>query len=427
LQEYSAPRQIDQLPRIAPGTKLAQGARDPRVAMLRERLRAQGEYGAAVPDDPDLFEPALADALVRFQRRFGLPANGVAGPGTIAALNQPFDDKKAEQIRINLERMRWFYDDLPADYVLVDVAGFMAHVVRDGRIDWSTRVVVGTPKDQTPSFRDEMEHVVFNPTWTVPPSIQKKMRGASSRFKVLDRRTGRAAYGANVSDTSRVSLVQGPGPTNALGRVKFIFPNDQAVYLHDTQSKGLFSQSVRAFSHGCVRVQNPLKLAEVILDRPNWDQSAINRVVSTNQTRYVLLEERLPVLLYYLTAYADEHGKVGFRGDIYGRDAALRAAFKGPASDLRIGFPAPRPLLDPAAEVSSTAPSRGHAAPARTAPATPPATDGRPSPPQAEPAATPNAAPRATITQEHASAPIITLDAPRDRTGLETGVSGTSL
>jgi hypothetical protein len=285
-------------------------------------------------------------------------------------------------------------------------------------------VVVGTPKDQTPSFRDEMEHVVFNPTWTVPPSIQKKMRSVSSRFKVVDRHTGRATGGGNVSDNTRYSIIQGPGPTNALGRVKFMFPNDQAVYLHDTQSKGLFGQSVRAYSHGCVRVQNPLKLAEVILNRPNWNQHEIDRVLSTNKTRYVFLEERLPVLLYYLTAYADDNGKVGFRGDIYGRDAALRQAFSGPASELRIGFPAPQPLVDPAAEPTQLGPDGGRPG---TAPLRPAADDPAPAP-QLEPTPAAPAA-RATLTQGGAAVPAVNLGETRgrDAAGQPSGTPGTNL
>ena len=294
-------------------------------------------------------QPFFYVGLKQALREYGRFAGSSLGGGTFTAPNQPQDSQQGELIRMNLERMRWFYDDLPADYVLVDVGGFMAHVVRDGRIVWSTRVIVGTPKAQTPSFRDEMEHVVFNPTWTVPPSIQKKMRGVSSKFKVVDRRTGRPLGAANLSDTQRVSLVQGPGPTNALGRVKFMFPNDHAVYLHDTTSKGLFGQPMRAYSHGCVRVQNPLKLAEVILQHAQWDKSQIDRVVASNKTKYVFLKERLPVLIYYLTAKANDSGRVEFRSDLYGRDAALRTAMKGSPSQLRIRFPAPMSVVDPAA------------------------------------------------------------------------------
>jgi murein L,D-transpeptidase YcbB/YkuD len=386
---------------IPAGRRLVQGNRDPRVVSVREHLRAHGEYGPTAPDAPDLFDAELREALMRFQRRFALPADGALGARTVAALNQPLGGGKVEQIRMNLERMRWLYDELPGDYVFVDVGGFMAHVVRAGQVDWSTRVVVGTREAQTPSFRAEMEPVVFNPTWTVPPSLQKKMRGVSSKFRVLDRRTGRAAGGANVADYRRVSIVQPPGPSNALGRVKFIFPNDQAVYLHDTQSKGLFSQSVRAYSHGCVRVQNPLKLAEVILNlkRPAWDQHEIGRVVASNKTRYVPLEDRLPVLLYYLTAKADENGRLEFRPDIYGRDPALRRALNGPPSELRIGFAAPSPLVDP--EAVQTAGPQQPAGTQVPAPVT-----GNPPAPPAGPG------PGVTLTQGAPAARGLSLDLP---------------
>lgn len=354
LAEYQGDRRLRDLPQIPAGKRLTPGMRDPRVPLIRERLSMLGDYRDGVPSDPEVFDSALRTALTAFQSRNGLTADGVAGPGTVVALNRPYDPSSVDKIRINLERMRWLYDRLPDDYVLVDVAGFMAHVVRGGKVEWSTRVVVGTPDKQTPSFRDEMEHVVFNPTWTVPPSIQKTMRGAG-KFKMVDRRTGRAVSGGNANDWRRYSLVQPPGPKNALGRVKFIFPNNQSVYLHDTPSKSLFSLPVRAYSHGCVRVQNPVKLAEVILNKPAWGESEISRVIATERTRYVFLQERLPVLLYYLTAVADENGRVSFRRDIYGRDAAVREAFaKGP-SEPRVTFGKPEPVVVPDPEAASTA------------------------------------------------------------------------
>lgn len=351
------------------------------------------------------FYAKLRQALGEYGGTAGSSLGGVG----VTALNKPQDSNKVELIRMNLERMRWFYDDLPADYVLVDVGGFMAHVVRDGRIDWSTRVIVGTPKAQTPSFRDEMEHVVFNPTWTVPPSIQKKMRGVSSKFKVVDRHTGRPLGAANLSDTQRVSLVQGPGPTNALGRVKFMFPNDHAVYLHDTTTKGLFGQPVRAYSHGCVRVQNPLKLAEVILQHSQWDKSQIDRVVASNKTKYVFLKERLPVLIYYLTAKANDSGQVEFRSDLYGRDAALRTAIKGPPSPLRIRFPAPVSVADPA-EVATAQSGPEQRGGSEAGPARP-----QPRPPESvrEPSPTASPAPRPTLTQGATPGQGLNLDLPR--------------
>ena len=350
LDDYRGGDHLKNLSPIPSGEILARGSRDPRVVLVRERLRLLGDHAAADPDDPKRFDADLRKSLITFQRRFGMTADGVAGPSTLAALNRPYDSAKADKIRINLERMRWFFDDLPPDYVFVDVADFMVHVIRDHAVNWSTRIVVGTPEQQTPSFRDEMEHLVFNPTWTVPPSIQEKMRAVPSRYKVVDRRTGRTVRGGNISDHRRYRLVQEAGPDNALGRVKFMFPNGQAIYLHDTPSKRLFSQRTRAYSHGCVRVQDPLTLAEMILAKPNWNQSEINRVVRSNKTRYVNLDEHLPVILYYLTARADADGEPSFRRDIYGRDRALLRAIDGPPSPLRIAFPKPRAVPEPVPE-----------------------------------------------------------------------------
>lgn len=341
LRQFIAAERLRDLPPIPEGKLLSVGSREERVGLVRNRLAALGSELGAPAAEPNLFDVTLGESVMAFQRRFGLSVDGVVGSATLAALNRPYESAKADKIRINLERMRWFYDGLPPDYVLVDVADFMVHVVRGGAVEWSTRVVVGTTEQQTPSFRDELEHLVFNPTWTVPPSIQKKMRGVSSRYKVVDRQTGRRVSGGNISDHRRYRIVQEAGPGNALGRVKFMFPNGHAIYLHDTPSKGLFSHHTRAYSHGCVRVQNPLKLAEVVLNEPTWDQAAISRVLGTNKTRYVHLDQHLPVILLYLTAEADATRGLSLRPDIYQRDAALERALQGPASPIRIRFPEP--------------------------------------------------------------------------------------
>jgi murein L,D-transpeptidase YcbB/YkuD len=341
LQRYTAQTSLAGLPPLPAGSNLAQGNRHPRVAMLRDRLARLDGEAAATPSDADLFDTALHEAVVSFQRRSGLAADGVVGPSTLAALNGHGDETKAEQIRINLERMRWLYQDLPEDYVFVDVAAYKVHLARGGGFVWSTRVIVGTPETQTPMFRDTMDHLVFNPTWTVPVSIQKKMGRVSGDYRLVDRRTGKQVGSGNSGDYARYRLVQAPGPKNALGRVKFMFPNRHAIYLHDTPGKAAFGRQERALSNGCVRVQDPLALAETILDQPGWDRSGIDRVVERGRTRYVDLADTLPVLLYYLTAFADEQGKVGFRQDIYGRDEALRAAFSGPVLRTRIAFPEP--------------------------------------------------------------------------------------
>jgi murein L,D-transpeptidase YcbB/YkuD len=341
LRGYTAQTALAGLPPLPGGSKLARGTRDPRVAMLRERLARLDGVPASTPSDADLFDQALHEAVMSFQGRSGLAADGIVGPSTLAALNEYGDETKSEQIRINLERMRWLYQDLPADYIFVDVAAFQALLVRGERFAWSTRVIVGTPETQTPMFRDTMEHLVFNPTWTVPVSIQKKMGRVSGDYRLVDRQTGKQVGGGDARDHRRYRLVQAPGPKNALGRVKFMFPNRHAVYLHDTPGKAAFGRQSRALSNGCIRVQDPLDLAEAILDGSNWDRSGIERLVERGHTRYVELTETLPVLLYYLTAFADEQGKVGFRQDIYGRDEALRAALSGHVLRTRIAFPEP--------------------------------------------------------------------------------------
>ncbi len=343
LNRYGTGTQPDLigLPPVPGGTRLASGSRDPRVAMVRERLLRLADQGPSGQVDAELFDSDLHAAVVAFQLRSGLTPDGVVGSATLAAINGYGDARRVEQVRINLERMRWLYSDLPPDYVFVDVAGFKVHLARDGRFVWSTRAVVGTVKTQTPMFRDTMDHLVFNPTWTVPESIQKKMGRLGDDFRVVDRQTGKRVGGGAVRDHRRYALVQLPGPKNALGRVKFMFPNRHAIYLHDTPSKALFGRQARALSNGCVRVENPLELAEVILNQAHFDQAGIRQLVARGQTRYLNLSNPLPVLLYYLTAFADEEGHVVFREDVYERDAALRQAFSAPVLEARIGFPDP--------------------------------------------------------------------------------------
>ncbi|HCS92403.1 MAG TPA: murein L,D-transpeptidase [Chromatiaceae bacterium] len=342
---------------IPGGTNLSLGMQDQRVPLIREHLAVIDGYQSATPVDPEQYDADLVAAIKGFQQRSGLSQDGVVGPNTLRALNQPIDDRLLT-IRANLERMRWLYNELPPDYLFVDVAAFRLHLFRDHQEVWTTRVITGTFDDQTPMFRDEMEHIVFNPTWSVPASIQKKMRGVSSRYKVIDRRTGRRVSGVNASNYKRYRIVQPAGPSNALGRVKFMFPNGHAIYLHDTPSRHLFARAVRTYSHGCVRVKDPLTLAQQVLNQPSWDQSTINRVVKRGKTRYVRLDEHLPVLLYYLTAFADEQGRVGFRRDVYKRDKRLFAALERPADTDRIAFVEPESEPESAAVTQPVTPSQ---------------------------------------------------------------------
>jgi murein L,D-transpeptidase YcbB/YkuD len=269
------------------------------------------------------------------------------GPRTLDALNQPVS-ARIRQIRVNMERARWVQRDLPDDFLLVDIAGFRASLVRGGEEVWHSRAQVGRPYRETPLFRADLTYLELNPTWTVPPTVlEEDILPATRRdpdylsarnIRVLDRRGASLDPGAIDWSTVRARsfpylLRQDPGPNNALGRVKFMFPNPHSVYLHDTPSKSLFERSQRAFSSGCIRIEDPLTLAELVLDDPQWDRARITREIGTGRTRTLSLARPLPVLLLYWTAEVGDDGRVYFREDLYQRDAKLLQALNAPARE----------------------------------------------------------------------------------------------
>jgi len=336
-------------PQMPAGPTLRPGAADPRLSVLMQRLAATGDMEYIQTFAPVTEYDSVIQAGVRqFQKRHGLDTDAIIGKATIAALNVPVE-KRVKQLEINLERARWVLDDIEDDFILVNIAGFRAYLMRDREIAWETKVQVGTAYHQSPVFRDEMKYVVFNPTWTVPysiaskemlPAIQADPEYFQKRdFDVKDR-------SGNIIDPSTVdwssvtrrtfgyTLVQRPGPANALGRVKFMFPNEHAVYLHDTPSKYLFGQAERAFSHGCIRVENPYEFAELLLGA-GWDQDKIAATLDSKETKTVLLPKPLPVLLMYWTAIVNKAGEVYFYNDVYERDPSIAAALDEPfALDL---------------------------------------------------------------------------------------------
>ena len=330
---------------VPEGATLKPGASDARVPVIAERLAATGDIPSAQGfANSTLYDPRLEAGVRKFQTRHGLESDGVIGPGTLRAMNVSIADRIA-QLRVNLERARWVFDDLAEDFVIVNIAGFKAYVVRGGELVWQTGVQVGKTYHQTPVFRDEMKYVVFNPTWTVPYSIATKemlprIKNDPGYFETRDfdikNRSGELVSPASI-DWSQLSrgnfpytFVQRPGPRNALGRVKFIFPNEHAVYLHDTPSKALFGRAERAFSHGCVRVQNPFDLAEVLLGSAGWDRGKIQSTLDGLETKTVYLPEPLPVLLLYWTAEAGPDGDAHFYTDVYERDARVAKALDEP-------------------------------------------------------------------------------------------------
>lgn len=302
---------------IESGPVLKPGMTDRRVPALRTRLAASGDLAGAAVDGEE-YDDALVTAVKGFQDRHGLPADGVAGPTTLAALNVPVE-QRIDQIRATLERGRWVMNDLPDRFVLVDVAAFQVYVAEQGQLKWSSRVVVGKPYTKTPIFRADMKYIVLNPTWTIPASIVRKeiLPGMRRDPNYLAKKGYKRING---------QFVQPAGKRNALGRIKLMFPNPHSVYLHDTPSQSFFDETSRTFSHGCVRVHKPVELAAQVLDDPAWSVGTLEEAIATGATRTILLKDPMPVLILYWTASVDADGRVVFRPDVYGRDPAVLRA-----------------------------------------------------------------------------------------------------
>ncbi len=330
---------------VPPGPTLRNGMQDERVTALRARLNVTGDLEKGAASDPALFDAPLEAAVQRFQERHRLGADGAVGAGTLQALNVPVA-ARIDQIRVNLERARWVLHDLGADFVIVNVAGFQVALFRGGKSIWSARSQVGKPYRETPVFRSEMQYLVFNPDWTVPPTILAQdilpaMRRdpsylATKRLQVLDGNgksvdPGSIDWSRNWGSSFPYVLRQQPGPDNALGLVKFIFPNKHFVFLHDTPSKALFEKEDRAFSSGCIRVEKPFELVELLLDDPKqWSRQHIEAVIQSGKTRTVYLREPLPVLLLYWTAAVDDAGRLHFIPDVYQRDPDVLQHLEAP-------------------------------------------------------------------------------------------------
>lgn len=324
-------------PAVGKGPTLKPGMSDVRIGEMRANLEARG-YSGIEGSDPDIYDDDLLIAVKHFQNRHGLDVDGLAGPATIAALNVTARER-VNQIIVNMERWRWLPADLGTRHVFVNQAAFEMFFVRaEGSAD-RRRIIVGKPYHKSPMFSDLISYVEFNPTWTVTPNIAvneflPKLRrdpgylarnnyllyaGWSASSPVVDPYSvdwhsvtpGRFPY----------RIVQQPGPKNALGYVKFMFPNKFNVYLHDTPSRQLFASTGRAFSHGCIRVQEPVEFAEKLFAADgSLTPSAIGSILGSKKTKRVVLNSKVPVHLAYFTAWIDEDGIPGFFADIYGRD-----------------------------------------------------------------------------------------------------------
>ena len=335
-------------PAIPDRSTLQLGDSGPPVVALRERLRLEDDLGPAAQQDTALFDDGVEQALKKFQRRHGLAADGAVGAATRAELNVRVE-RRVEQLELNLERWRWLPKDLGRRHIIVNIAAFELEVVDEEAMVLSMRVVVGRPFDRTPVLSDTMRYIVLNPYWHVPRNIAAgellaKVRQDPSylaRFKLrVFPNSGPDAREVDPTtvDWSAITparfpfrLRQDPGPLNALGRVKFMFLNKYNVYLHDTPARPLFDESQRDFSHGCIRIEQPIELAVYLLRQdPRWNRDALLGALAEAVDRTVPLPEPMPIHLLYWTAWADEDGTIQFRRDIHGRDAPLLRALRAP-------------------------------------------------------------------------------------------------
>ncbi len=341
------------LPRVPPGPALRTGARGPRVTALIRRLKATGDVPADLRPG-DAYDAPVEAAVVSFQARHGLAADGIVGPATLTVLNQPVR-AWVDKLRVNLERIRWLPRKRPSTRVVVNIADFRATLYHHDKPVLSERAVVGKPYQQTPEFRGKIRYLVTDPAWEVPQSIAaRELLPAVQRNRGYLTRHGYAVlegWGANARrinpatvDWARLSAErlpfhfrQGPGPANPLGRVEFIFPNPYDVYMHDTPARQLFRSRRRTFSHGCIRVEHAMQLAAALLRLNGQENPGLYLIdlVASGETRHIHLPDPVPIYIVYRTAWVEKSGMIEFRDDVYGRDAEVLAALDAPLAARR--------------------------------------------------------------------------------------------
>ncbi|NOT91821.1 L,D-transpeptidase family protein [Ferruginibacter sp.] len=283
---------------------------------IKKRLYLSGDLSNA--DTSAVFTKELQQGIKDFQKRYGLKEDGIISTALITEMNRPVQ-QRVQQLLINMERMRWMPAQPATDYLLVNIPEFRLHVFEKGKHAFAMNVVTGSVIHNTVIFSGTLKHIVFSPYWNVPSSILKK--------EVLPAIARNKNYLAlHNMEWNNGGIRQKPGPRNSLGLVKFLFPNSYNIYLHDTPSKNLFNESTRAFSHGCIRIAEPKKLAQFLLrNDAAWDSLKITSAMNAGKEQYVNVKEPIPVFLGYFTAWVDGDGKLNFRDDIYGHDKKMKA------------------------------------------------------------------------------------------------------
>jgi L,D-transpeptidase YcbB len=337
-------------PSVPGGATLEKGSKGERVLALRKMLGITGDLDTTQNQSPrpELYDDVLVEAVNRFQARNGWTPDGKVGPQTLALLNIPVE-KRIEQIELNMERLRWMPLDGDGSYVLVNVPAYDLKVFEDGKKEMEMKIIVGKEYSSTPIFKDTMEFIVFSPDWTVPLSIAKEeilpilqrnpdyLRKENmvvfASWDVSDSTTidpAREKWNRMTAEDFNYRIVQLPGDKNPLGHVKFIFPNDKHIYLHDTPSEWLFERDKRGYSHGCIRVEKPVELANVLLERAKgkWNPEKIKEAMNQSKPDTVYLEQKMPVKITYQTAFVDDNEVLHFREDIYEHDRKQYSAIE---------------------------------------------------------------------------------------------------
>ena len=332
-------------PEVSEGETLKPGDTAARVVEIRQYLSAVGDLKKYSVENEEVFDSVLEEAVKDFQIRHKLTSDGVIGKGTIEQMRVPIEDR-IDMIILNLERTRWVFQHPDDDFLLVNIAGFHVKRITNKQEVFDSRVIVGKYHKESPVFKGVMKYIVMNPTWTLPYSISthetlprlKKDPGylAAKHMEVMDRN-------GNILDPSSIDwsqysrgnfpfiIRQKAGPWNALGEVKFMFPNKYAVYLHDTPSRGLFNRQDRAFSHGCIRTEDKWGLMMSLMDDPAvWNMDKINEILKSGKTTTITLPKPVNIYLIYLTAAVDQENNLMFMKDVYKRDKAVITALKEP-------------------------------------------------------------------------------------------------
>jgi L,D-transpeptidase YcbB len=346
LADYRKIRDKGGWPKIARGETLKKGDIGERVKMLRNRLWVTGDLNPGSDENKHNFDGILEQGVKEFQKRHGLAIDGTVGSKTLSALNVPVEDR-IRQIELNMERFRWIPGDLGKRYILVNVADFRLTVVENEKPVMNMRVVAGKPFRKTPVFSEKMKYIELNPYWNVPPQLAVKDVAPkvcrSRRYLTEKKMEVFAHWGQDPAkvnpdsiDWCRVSqknfrykIRQQPGPKNALGRIKFMFPNKYSVYLHDTPERALFDKTTRDFSSGCIRIEKPIDLALYLLKNDAlWTAQRLSADIAEGKQTVISLQEPVFVHLLYWTSWADDQGKVHFRDDVYERDIDLDRALR---------------------------------------------------------------------------------------------------